>query len=956
MRTGRFRTRLLWLCLVFSRGQSECRSPDGSLPLTPSISHLEAFSDEQSLVVSWLGSRGASESDGTELQISRADRDNIVYSGSVSVSAGASGEYKWTWFSDLPLECTDHSVRIRTLCNQTSSSSWSSWKTNYGVEAKTATQVFPNREFLKEGDTVMFCCVPKEGVNITRITFGVHQYPLLSVGARVKAVSVKHLTIPTTLVKAWSLTCSDSTGEKVHSMKFISFPPQKPRNITCATSDMKTVNCSWDSGRKRAPSDRNTQTYVLHIENSHQAPIKCKSSLCSFPAVPQLQEYRIRVVVKDQLGEEMEIYNFNISDRVLPVLAWDRVNPGVTDVSLSWSVQGNLTQTGLLCQAEILSDSTRELICKSVSGLCRTKLEHLHPSTRYSARARCSVSGRLWGGWTQPVVFSTDSLVTLDLWRRIQHLSNSDGRQVSLSWSPHIFGKASEVTIQSYNLTWSQDGQVSTELKDGGQNQAEVFVGSGRCDISVQAEPSTGFSLPATITIPPNGDTGIVPLKRRVGGNAAGEFYLSWNEQSSVTCGYTVEWCILGNTAPCTVQWKKAPEGNSTLFLPASHFTAGCRYTFNVYGCSENGHTLLEIQTGYSQELSHVQSPSLIKPVYITSSSVTLEWRYDEDDPVQPAFITGYLVTLQETGSDAQTGQAANLFNVSVGDPRQRSVTIEGLQQQQEYTCSVSALTKEGPGHPASITVRTRTNCKLCNIPLTHTHTHTHTHACFDHLVAHTALLVSFGRLVSLGEDSDSHLTPARLRHSPVATAENVSGVFFMLSLEFGLFLLNKTIWSLCVPYRLKNILKEVYTYPVGMNIKTPEFDSFLREMDQKLQAQKVEECMSCEIEILNNKPEMTKLKVPDLTDFLRCPDSQSSPPSRSCLPVETEYRPQVAMMVSDCPTQQQATDIRDRSCLSTMAEHHSEHHEVTLGQTSLEPSDLQQESCVIIYGYISKT
>ncbi|KAF7200667.1 leukemia inhibitory factor receptor [Nothobranchius furzeri] len=892
MRTGRFRTRLLWLCLVFSRGQSECRSPDGSLPLTPSISHLEAFSDEQSLVVSWLGSRGASESDGTELQISRADRDNIVYSGSVSVSAGASGEYKWTWFSDLPLECTDHSVRIRTLCNQTSSSSWSSWKTNYGVEAKTATQVFPNREFLKEGDTVMFCCVPKEGVNITRITFGVHQYPLLSVGARVKAVSVKHLTIPTTLVKAWSLTCSDSTGEKVHSMKFISFPPQKPRNITCATSDMKTVNCSWDSGRKRAPSDRNTQTYVLHIENSHQAPIKCKSSLCSFPAVPRLQEYRIRVVVKDQLGEEMEIYNFNISDRVLPVLAWDRVNPGVTDVSLSWSVQGNLTQTGLLCQAEILSDSTRELICKSVSGLCRTKLEHLHPSTRYSARARCSVSGRLWGGWTQPVVFSTDSLVTLDLWRRIQHLSNSNGRQVSLSWSPHIFGKASEVTIQSYNLTWSQDGQVSTELKDGGQNQAEVFVGSGRCDISVQAEPSTGFSLPATITIPPNGDTGIVPLKRRVGGNAAGEFYLSWNEQSSVTCGYTVEWCILGNTAPCTVQWKKAPEGNSTLFLPASHFTAGCRYTFNVYGCSENGHTLLEIQTGYSQELSHVQSPSLIKPVYITSSSVTLEWRYDEDDPVQPAFITGYLVTLQETGSDAQTGQAANLFNVSVGDPRQRSVTIEGLQQQQEYTCSVSALTKEGPGHPASITVRTRTN-----------------------YLSHSVKI----------------LTPILL----------LLGCAILL-------------W----PQRkmLKNILKEVYTYPVGMNIKTPEFDSFLREMDQKLQAQKVEECMSCEIEILNNKPEMTKLKVPDLTDFLRCPDSQSSPPSRSCLPVETEYRPQVAMMVSDCPTQQQATDIRDRSCLSTMAEHHSEHHEVTLGQTSLEPSDLQQESCVIIYGYISKT
>lgn len=42
----------------------------------------------------------------------------------------------------------------------------------------------------------------------------------------------------------------------------------------------------------------------------------------------------------------------------------------------------------------------------------------------------------------------------------------------------------------------------------------------------------------------------------------------------------------------------------------------------------------------------------MVKLVHSTSSSVTLEWCFDENDPTHPAFITGYLVTVQETGTD----------------------------------------------------------------------------------------------------------------------------------------------------------------------------------------------------------------------------------------------------------------------------------------------------------------
>ncbi len=51
-----------------------------------------------------------------------------------------------------------------------------------------------------------------------------------------------------------------------------------------------------------------------------------------------------------------------------------------------------------------------------------------------------------------------------------------------------------------------------------------------------------------------------------------------------------------------------------------------------------------------------VNSPTVVEPVQSTSSSVTLEWHYNEDDPAHPAFITGYQVTVQEIGSDTLPG------------------------------------------------------------------------------------------------------------------------------------------------------------------------------------------------------------------------------------------------------------------------------------------------------------
>ncbi|KAM4576175.1 leukemia inhibitory factor receptor isoform 2-T2 [Odontesthes bonariensis] len=881
-----FCTGLLGLFLIFFQDPSDCCIGTGSPPLKPNISHLKANSDRQSLVVSWLGDHTASSSDIYEIQVSRTEEHTVIYNINVSVHADNSTEYTWTWISDLPLECVDHSVRVRFSCNQSAPSPWSNWITNYGVKAKDKTKIFPFQGVLREGSSAMFCCVPPAGVNITSIAFRNIQFPYINIGARVKAIAVHNLTIPNNLIKHLLLTCNQTPGEPSYAWNYISFPPQKPRNVSCATSDMTTITCNWDSGREQHRYDRNKRTQTLHIRNSNQATINCDQSSCSFPAVPQLQEYNIRVLVKNKLGEETESYSFNISDRVFPVLEWDRVSPGVTNVSLSWSVSGNLTQMNLLCQVSTVPVSISQLNCNSASGLCKIRLDNLHPNTNYSTRVRCSVNGKLWGEWTRPISYTTYPLVTLDIWRRIRQLSDSHKRHVTLLWNPNVVGRADTVNIKGYSLKWSQGGQMWRELKESGQSQVEISIGPGKCDFTVQAVLQIGSSTPAHITIPPQDHTEIRPVKKQLSSATGGFFSLSWDHQSTVTCGYTVEWCIMGSFVPCILQWIKVPKGNNTLYLPAGHFKAGFRYAFNIYGCTENGHKLLEIQTGYSQELTSVQSPSLVEPVQSTSSSVALEWHYNEDDPAHPAFITGYLVTVQEVGSDILPGQT------EMADPLRKSVTIKGLRQNQEYTCSVSALTKVGPGLPASVIIRTKI-------------------------------------------DYSAHLPKI------------LTPILLLLGCTFLLWPQRKM---------LKSVLREIFVYPAGMKIKKPELDSFLNQTAQRLQSQKVEECISCDIEILNIRPllsEKTSVRDAELTKTLCSPCFPSSISSKSptCVPLQVDYHPQSAILLWDRPTPEQMICVTNKSYLRPVVENHSEPQEATISgkSFSFEPSE-----CAVIHGYIS--
>lgn len=91
-----------------------------------------------------------------------------------------------------------------------------------GFKSKEKIPIFPSNRVLREGTSATFCCVPRIGVNITGMAFRNNPYPLINIGAGVKAISVHNLTIPTTFFKQLLFGCKDSTGRNNHTWNYVS--------------------------------------------------------------------------------------------------------------------------------------------------------------------------------------------------------------------------------------------------------------------------------------------------------------------------------------------------------------------------------------------------------------------------------------------------------------------------------------------------------------------------------------------------------------------------------------------------------------------------------------------------------------------------------------------------------------------------------------------------------------
>ncbi|XP_046697485.1 leukemia inhibitory factor receptor [Silurus meridionalis] len=390
-----------------------------------------------------------------------------------------------------------------------------------------------------------------------------------------------------------NLVCQDDSGNERAVLNYVTFPPEKPKNLSCATRNLKNIVCSWTPGKEPNLSSVRRRRYTLHILNSDGVMFPCdkRPSSCEFPVLPDLIFYNISVVVKNSLGEERETYAFNITHRVFPVLEDLVVIPSALNAEVYWTLDGSFTDLQLLCQITMEPiNTTTELHCVGVKCVrnLSVRVQNLQPSTQYSTRGRCAVLHNSWSSWSTTHTFNTEALVKLDVWRMMME-ENPERRRIRVVW--RSFSSSSHSTIEVYEVCVQQQ-QKDRVCVNVTETQAEVTVGDGVCDVSVRAFTHTEVSLPSSITLPVlNTDPAL--KQKRIVGNTDG-FLLIWSELLSATCGYTLEWCIMGNLRPCDLQWRKVSANETSLFLSANKLKVGCRYTFNIYSCHSDGHQIHE--------------------------------------------------------------------------------------------------------------------------------------------------------------------------------------------------------------------------------------------------------------------------------------------------------------------------------------------------------------------------
>ncbi|KAL2091760.1 hypothetical protein ACEWY4_011558 [Coilia grayii] len=665
---------------------------------------------------------------------------------------------------------------------------WTAWDTHQGVRAyeHEVLQMFPYEEVLQEGADVHFCCVAPKDSRITSIIFNQTQYPLINISSQVKAIAVVNLN--TTGGLGVLSSCQDSKGNKNSTVNFVTFFPQRPKNLSCETEDLKVWTCTWRPGR---PSNlHNEHNYNLLVQDTDYKLTECEASSCHFRPSLYLHEYNVTVMVTSSLGQIMESIKFPTMNRVFPVAKSVSVKPGVTEAGVSWTVEGNFSQIPVMCQVQTHPEANIMDIEQTEDSVLRfvCQLESLNPSTQYCVKVRCAVSGKTWGRWTDSHFFTTYPLVRVDVWRRIQSFPGD--RSVLVVW--RTYGSGNQSDVESYEVHLQREDGSSKRVVERWVNHTGFLISEGGCDISVRAILYAGSSIPSHVTIPPAGHTEVNIMPKKLVGSARSGFVLAWAEDASAVCGYAVEWCQNGTgTLPCNhgnLRWEKVHRRNTSLALRAGAFITGRRYTFSVFGCRQDGHHLIETHVGYLQEQRPTRVPEIQGSPVITPSSVKIEWSFPEDDPLHPGFITGYLVTVKDV---RLSNQNQHSYNISVDDPHTRYITVPGLEDSRLYQLCVHACTSAGPGPRSCCSVETSPDYSLFMVKI---------------------------------------LIP----------------VAFL----FGCCILIWPYWK-----RLRDTVVEIFTHSANVNVKIVELDSCLYETSERIQALRVEECMCCDLEIVNAGP-----------------------------------------------------------------------------------------------------
>ncbi|XP_051846109.1 oncostatin-M-specific receptor subunit beta isoform X3 [Antechinus flavipes] len=713
---------------------STCKSTGSSDYLVFPTESLNVFirSKEQCLDIEWTVNPHAYTLNLKmifQIDIRRTTFSNIVEKKNYTTILIPNETLQWCWHSALPLECTSHFVRIRSMVDDERFpefkfwSSWSSWVKSEGKDSSGEYHIFPvDKIYVEEDSNVTFCCLSRTDNEKVDFLYERRDSQRTKLSPRMTMFEVNNVSfIRRQGTNAYCMFNSDKS--KVQGVVlYIVGVIEEPKNFSCQTRDLQTLDCTWDPGRDTLLQEEIMPTNYNLFEWFSQKKVNCvHRNWCTWQLTSDIQDmYNFTLTAENELRKRRVDILFNVTQQVQPKLV-DEISIehlSETEATLKWKIIPNQKRLSFLCQIEIYHNG--KVIQYNTSNSQFT-LRELQPYTAYSTRVRCCTANHFWK-WSEwkSKNFTTKEDVpsgALDVWRIVEPVSM--GYNVKIFWKPLPTFQANG-KIQNYSIVMKTLGEVHREnifFSESDSNSTEKIIDQQSYEISVVAFNSIGSSTPSVIVV--SGDTENSAqniTEERVNGSRDG-IYLSWKPDPAKAEGYVVDWCNYPQDAVCDFQWKKFGSNTTSAIIRSAAFQPGVRYNFRIYGLSTKHEAyLLEKKTGYTQELALDCKP-VVTVGNLTSTSLTLNWKDNCIDEPQYGFFDGYHIYMKSEvgGSCDQETEKQNFSDniivckYTVPDIKQKTFNVKKLQPKSTYNFEVKAYTGGGDSLGSFIEVTTGT-------------------------------------------------------------------------------------------------------------------------------------------------------------------------------------------------------------------------------------------------------
>ncbi|XP_060763652.1 LIF receptor subunit alpha a isoform X2 [Neoarius graeffei] len=661
------------------------------LPVPQNVS-IQKDLRSRTLTLSWQ-----SEASHFDVEIYYTELMELVFNESVWVEGNSkTGHCVWSWRSDVPLECTSRSVRIRAR-HVAAVSQWSPLLTIPGMDVPDQPQakMYPQDPVLEVGGNVTVCCITPEGMAFGSLGYGKQKVPVTRLSRRSYSTTITNLhksSYTGTNVPCFFNDSSILTG----TVLFIGYPPGD-EGLQCETRDLQTAECRWSKGRDTGLQKRDLLTkYTLNHRNcteDRRDRKQCRSDRW---------ENSWTLVAKNPLGMVQLSDSAHIEQRIrllAPVSVMSDAEAWKARVQWSWTVEAYKTLP-LLCQVLLDSGDTRNY---TGVGLSSVLLDRLRPDTEYSFSIRCASLQYFWrwGDGSAPYSLHTsmDRPNAPDMW--VWRTSEKTGQVI---WKP-LSPRDSHGALTAYEVS-QRDGEegrwTTVSLPPSVSSTPVSLSNSSDVMVAVAARNLVGLSQRSTVTVPQYTADSELSVSELLG-NGQG-LTVSWNSDHNSTQGYMVEWvptcCSASST--CSVQWERVSPSNSSTVIQSGSLDPGVQYTISIFTLLPEASVLLQRHYGYGQTQVPSVSVGVLSAVQ-SGSDVVLSWT---PVPVceRKGFVLGHTVYLAD---------ASNLsLIVNLTDPALSSYTVKSLPLG-SYKFTVRSYTSAGEGMESTISIKTESDTDL---------------------------------------------------------------------------------------------------------------------------------------------------------------------------------------------------------------------------------------------------